>query len=118
MRQQVNDRHLDAARAEAREETLRDADTLADWLGGECMRKPVSPWRPQLMCARLSDLPTCDLLALAMDAGQKPQTRTHALDLIAERFLSTQAGDIERKAASRAGEIAEQEEADLREAAA
>lgn len=115
----TTDRHFAAARAEAREEALRDADTLTDWLAGECMGKPVSKWQPQLMCAALETMTTANLLSLAMDAGQKPQTRTHALDVILERFVAypAVAKGIEANAAMRASEIAEQEEADEREAA-
>lgn len=122
MRIEPTDRHLDAARAEARDELLRDADTMADWLGGECMYRALTKVRAQLSTDALqalidARLPTADLFAISMDPGQPGAVRTLALDTIAERYLATLADHIERMAGERAGEIAEQEAADMREAA-
>lgn len=123
MRIQTTDRHLDEARSSARDEMLRDVDTMTDWLGGECMRREITKIRVHMHAYKLQQLiddglPTADLFAISMDAGQPRECRTLALDTIAERYLATRADDIERMANARAGEIAEQEAAELQELAA
>ena len=122
MRIEITDRHLDAARAEARDEALRDADTFQDWIGGECMHRTVTTIRLHLSTGKLlalidAKLPTADLLYISMDPGQPGAVRTMALDAITERYLATRAEQIERRASARAGEIAADEAADMREAA-
>lgn len=122
MRLTTEQRHIDAARAEARDEILRDADTMAEWLSTQCMYRALTKVRVHLTADKLQQLiddglPTADLFAISMDAGQPRECRTLALDTIAERYLATRADDIKRMAEARAGEIAEQELADAREAA-
>lgn len=122
MRLTTEQRHIDAARASARDEILRDADTMAEWLSTQCMYRALTKVRVHLTADKLQQLidagiPTADLFAISMDPGQPGATRTLALDAIAERYLLTRADEIERMTNARAGEIAEQELADAREAA-
>lgn len=123
MRIQPTDRHYASARADARAELLRDVDTFSDWIGAECMRRAPVKLRVHTDAHRLlglidDGLPTAELFAISMDAGQPRECRMLALDTIAERYLATRADDIERMANARAGEIAEQEAAELQELAA
>ena len=118
----IQQRHIDAARDEARDAALRDADTFADWLGAQCMYGTVTTIRLHLSTGKLlslidAKLPTADLLYIGMDPGQPAAVRTMAMDAITERYLATRAEQIERAASARAGEIAADEAADMREAA-
>ena len=122
MRIQPTDRHVKAARAEAEAEALRDVDGLAEWLSSACYMVPAQKLQPVLRDKTAEDFTSWTipaLLALLFDAGQPAQTTMAARDALrARRLISPMvARDVEQQTDERAGEIAEQEEAGMREAA-
>jgi hypothetical protein len=118
----VADRHIEAARSEARADALREIDTFADWLSGACYLVPAQRLQPALRDKTAEDFTSWTipaLMALLLDAGQPVQTTIAARDALASRFCATPAVNlaIEQQAHERVGEIAEDEAADMRVAA-
>lgn len=106
------DRILTQANDEARSKVLRDVDTFADWLGGECYCSLVQEPRPSLRdvtAEDFADLPTDAVVALLLDPGQPTRTTIAARDVLAARYLATQTARIESAAAELVPVIVEAE---------
>lgn len=67
-----------------------DADTLADWIAGECFGSQPEPIAPPLDHCTAEDfthLSVPALMAIALDRGQMARTRCAALEVIDDRFI-------------------------------
>lgn len=106
-------RHDHAAESEARAEALRDADEFAEWLATDCYMAKPAAWQPVWSEVRLADAApafaayrTADVLALALDQGQRPATRLAALDCLADRYCAARQVSISERASFLAIEMA------------
>jgi len=73
--------------SEAKDDLLRNVDTLQDWISGECMGKPSQPWLAQLREIDVTLYGSAFLLAFAFDRGQLAKNRAAAMNELAARFL-------------------------------
>ena len=104
--------------AEAVSELMRDTDSLADWLGGQCYQaKPAAfePLRRGITEHDLRGVGIPRLLAMVFDAGQPDKTRLAAVEAIQHQYMADTCR-IEWVMA-RANELAAQREEDERIAA-
>ncbi len=86
-------RFKEAARAEARDEALRDSDEITEWLSGHCYLAKVSPWQPVQRDKTAIDYlhwSTPDLIALMFDQGQPAQITRAVRDVLADRFTGSE----------------------------
>lgn len=121
-RREVTERHMAAATSEARGEELRDADSVVEWLSGECSRVSVLPIMPLLRdktASDFKDFSSAALVALLFDAGQPANTTRAVRDALSDRYCErpTVAARINERAGELALQLAEDERDAHREAA-
>lgn len=94
MRNEIPDRVLDKARSEARDEALRDSDSFAEWLSCCCIAAPVARVLPYMTLDSVTryfetGATEAELLAIAIEPGQKAEVRCAAMDQLTARYCAT-----------------------------